>query len=458
MESKPLTWRLFKTTFNIPQDVTSASIQIAGDNAYEFYLNGHLVATTADFDPSAPVYGSWPGSGSQAPFIDTNSFTLPHEYLITGANTLLFVVRNWDNSGSGNPSGLIYKVTLTSGPISLPTPASYSLGKWLDANPVSYTGYWTAIDGAQWVSTTTENAGVETANEGDTWRLFKEDFNIPADATSISGTIEIAGDNAYEVYLNGHLVDTTALFNPSAPVYGSWPGSGSQAPFTSIASFILPFNYFVTGANTLMFVVRNWDNNGSDNPSGLIYKATLDYDVPSIPAQVWYLNSINHPEMEKTFGIQQDSVSIEKGATVTWLSDQAAINDVAFSSGTWTVKLVTGDWGTDKCLVQIGDYDTTGDTFTAFNTTPAIGLYNGGIITITINTGGTVYQGDYLALSIKNGSGASQTIITEGNSYLTPPIGSPDYPMPEMASGILLGGGLIGLVGYMAIRKKKSNR
>lgn len=349
---------------------------------------------------------------------------------------------------------LVARPSFSSAPSLLPADlATYS---WSPAS--TFTGYpaWVTISGAQWVSTTSANYGVETANEGDTWRLFKTTFNIPQDVTSAS--IQIAGDNAYEFYLNGHLVATTADFDPSAPVYGSWPGSGSQAPFTSIASFILPFNYFVTGANTLMFVVRNWDNNGSDNPSGLIYKATLDYDVPSIPAQVWYLNSINHPEMEKTFGIQQDSVSIEKGATVTWLSDQAAINDVAFSSGTWTVKLVTGDWGTDKCLVQIGDYDTTGDTFTAFNTTPAIGLYNGGIITITINTGGTVYQGDYLALSIKNGSGASQTIITEGNSYLTPPIGSPDYPMPEMASGILLGGGLIGLVGYMAIRKKKSNR
>jgi hypothetical protein len=37
------------------------------------------------------------------------------------------------------------------------------------------------------------------------------------------------------------------------------------------------------------------------------------------------------------------------------------------------------------------------------------------------------------------------------------PESDPGYPLPEIAAGILLGGGLIGLISFVVIQKKKSS-
>ncbi len=49
---------------------------------------------------------------------------------------------------------------------------------------------------------------------------------------------------------------------------------------------MLPFEQIYTysltpqpGVNTLMFVVRNWDN-GGENPTALMYQAAITYTVP----------------------------------------------------------------------------------------------------------------------------------------------------------------------------------
>jgi hypothetical protein len=131
---------------------------------------------------------------------------------------------------------------------------------------------WTSISGANWISTTSANSGVETNNEGDTWRLFKTTFTVPPNATTLQATVYIAADNAFEFYLNGTRITTTADFSPSAPVYGP-PGSNT-APFTNTWSYdIAP----TTGSNTLLFVVRNWYHEDSANPSGLVYKVSVVY-------------------------------------------------------------------------------------------------------------------------------------------------------------------------------------
>ncbi len=155
--------------------------------------------------------------------------------------------------------------------------ASYG-GSWSAASVVANPdGSWTAIGGANWVSTTTANSGVENANESDAWRLFRASFNIANFNTVTGANIQIAADNAFELYLNGSLIATTATWNPAAPVYGTGPGpSGTTVPFEEAATYSLPVQQ---GANTLMFVVRNWDNSGQGNPSGLLYKVTIRYGV-----------------------------------------------------------------------------------------------------------------------------------------------------------------------------------
>ncbi len=103
-------WRLFKTTFVAPANVTAAKVYLAADNAFEFYLNGTLIATSANFSPSAPVYGTASPGGSTLPFSTVWIYNITP---VTGTNTLTFVVRNWNNGGGSNPTGLIYKVTVT---------------------------------------------------------------------------------------------------------------------------------------------------------------------------------------------------------------------------------------------------------------------------------------------------------------------------------------------------------
>jgi hypothetical protein len=277
-------WRLYRATFNITNlpAVTAATIQIAADNAYEFYLNGHKIASTATLDPEAPVYGLWPGNGTQVPFTHIADFNFTTPYLVAGTNTLMFVVRNWDNYGSDNPSGLIYKVTLQHAATHQQlNPAVYSgTGTWFDAPVVTVpASQWIQmITGAQWVSTTADYSGTDNDYKGDGWRLFRDQFTIPSGANITSATIQIAGDNAFELYLNGNLIASTA---PVETVYGASPEpGGSMAPFENIVTYTITPQ---TGANTLMFVVRNWALSSGNNPTGLLYTASITYETSSVP-------------------------------------------------------------------------------------------------------------------------------------------------------------------------------
>jgi PKD repeat protein len=183
---------------------------------------------------------------------------------------------------------------------------------------------------------------------------------------------------------------------------------------------------------------------------------TSSTGLPS--THVWHLDSTGHPVMEKT-GTQSGSVDIAAGSSAIWLSDQAAAADVTFASGIWTIKLATtSDWSS-TCSAQIGYFNTAGNgAFTAFNATAVSGTYSGGIITITITTGGDVSKNDYLALKIINGSGSSHSITTDGSSSLTAPSGSPNFPTPETPTVVLLGIGLVCLSGFLFVRRKKAIR
>ncbi|HSW58000.1 MAG TPA: hypothetical protein VLH15_06330, partial [Dehalococcoidales bacterium] len=170
-------------------------------------------------------------------------------------------------------------------------------------------------------------------------------------------------------------------------------------------------------------------------------------------SQRWNLNS--NLIMEKN-GAQSGFVEfgIAEGLEHIWLSDQAAQTDVTFPAGDyWIIHLVTEDWE-GACQAQIGESD--GTTFNPFNAVPVFGIINGDIITFTINTGGTIPQGNYLALKIFTADGSR--IITEGKSFLKSPATDPCYPLPELSTGILLGLGLAGLGAYLALRRRKSAR
>ncbi len=90
----------FTRTFTLPGNVTGASLQIAADNSYRFWVNGALVGA----DPSQDNYGS------------ADSYTNVSSYLHAGSNTIVFEVENWawpTDSPTVNPAGLLYRLNVT---------------------------------------------------------------------------------------------------------------------------------------------------------------------------------------------------------------------------------------------------------------------------------------------------------------------------------------------------------
>jgi hypothetical protein len=175
----------------------------------------------------------------------------------------------------------------------------------------------------------------------------------------------------------------------------------------------------------------------------------------AVNSQTWYLDSIvgtsGYRVMEKTLGAQTGTVPVE-GTTELWLSDQpAGAGGVTFDDGTWTVHLentFTGDYS-----VQIGQSNGTHGDFTAFHY-PESGTASGSINLNIDLTDISVLQGNYLALLVNNtGTGS---VITDGSSYLGAPSSTPSYPVPELAAGILLAGGLAALGGLVIISRKRA--
>jgi hypothetical protein len=168
------------------------------------------------------------------------------------------------------------------------------------------------------------------------------------------------------------------------------------------------------------------------------------------PSQTWYLdNMTTGPVMEQTVGAQSGSVPLG-GTTVTWLSDYAADSPVVFDAGTWIVYLTTTDL-TGACEVTIGESD--GTTLTGFDS--ATGTAIEGSLTINMDLGAvTVPQDHYLALQVTNSGTGS--ILTDGSSFLGAPSSTPSYPLPELATGILLAAGLAALGGLVLISRKRA--
>jgi len=139
---------------------------------------------------------------------------------------------------------------------------------------------------AVWVSSADPREGDQDSYKDDQWRLFKEEFTIPAGSINISGSVHFTADNAVAVYLNGVLVDTT----PEGPagyedlVYGDSPYGAFDPQYFSqlFEANITPQE----GPNTLMFVVRNWGWPSGGNPTGLLYRAEIEYDPLAGPTEV----------------------------------------------------------------------------------------------------------------------------------------------------------------------------
>lgn len=178
----------------------------------------------------------------------------------------------------------------TSNPSADPlNPSLYSVPGWTSAVAVSSVpGVWASLAGATWVSTTPSYSGNDGNYLPDSWRLFKAEFTIPTGAIVTSASIELTADNAFELYFNGTSIASTF---PPDTVFGSAPGppySFPRVPPYPFQQLYGPYTFTpVVGTNTLMFAVRNWDNTGApNNPTGLLYKAVIEYALPEIEKEL----------------------------------------------------------------------------------------------------------------------------------------------------------------------------
>ena len=180
----------------------------------------------------------------------------------------------------------------------------------------------------------------------------------------------------------------------------------------------------------------------------------------------WDLDSGTPLIMWKPDHTESGSVSFGDGDIKVWRADTSAVPDegVYFLSEQWQGRLTTNEDLAGKYTVDIGYSNADGSGFVSNGVTGSQTSYNSGmgasnfaIGTTTGANGFTVPQGKYLALKV-TASGASFTVTTTGNSYVVWPKDDPDYPYPELSTLVLLSVGLLTLIGYVGLRRRRNNK
>jgi hypothetical protein len=190
-------------------------------------------------------------------------------------------------------------------------------------------------------------------------------------------------------------------------------------------------------------------------------------------SQTWYLDgwggvAVNSLQMTRSTTLHDDPLTLYYGTDMVWIADAAAETDTSFTDGAWILTLQTdGNWAeTSKdnpnLTVQIGGYHPADNSFYYFDTSVGTNAYvhAGKVIIVSLieKSVETVNSGDYLCVRVTNDDSAGEHMVyfAEGGSTLVSPVSDPGYACPELQSGILLGVGLVGLVTYIATRKKKT--
>jgi hypothetical protein len=202
-------------------------------------------------------------------------------------------------------------------------------------------------------------------------------------------------------------------------------------------------------------------------------------DPSSKGSKVWYLYSTtmndkwSNPELYMSTSMTPSgSETVAAGTSKMWIADQIALADVTYPNDAWAVRFGTdANWGGSSMPnfeVKIGYWSNTGFTELPMNATPVFyaGYYEMEFQSVPA-VGQTIPVNTYLAVKVTNHSNNDHPIYTgkwipdsapnsRYFSCLTSPQSDPGYPLPELAAGILLGAGVLGLGGFMLVRRKKA--
>ena len=204
-------------------------------------------------------------------------------------------------------------------------------------------------------------------------------------------------------------------------------------------------------------------------------------------SQVWYLYNTtandkwgNSELYMSTTGAPSGSVGIPAGTNKMWIADKIALADVTFPNDMWAIRFATDqDWGASdnggNFRTEIGywglnpAYPSGPQYIFTVLAMDSSGVWADGYYECEFkgvpDAGQTIPVGTYLAVVVYNNGGVGHPIYTgyqinppKGSYYyscITSPQSDPGYPLPELATGILLGAGILGLGGFMIIRHRK---
>ena len=186
----------------------------------------------------------------------------------------------------------------------------------------------------------------------------------------------------------------------------------------------------------------------------------------SAVTQTWYLSSDTTTGGNIMYRGDQSgatgNVQIEKGGSVIWLANENATVDLTFPVGDWSVTTqkssATGSGEGVAFTASIGVYNAT-TTFSPKGSVSGSLSTSSQTFTIKDASSFTVHTGEWLALQITNtetrqGNRKFNIVTSASASYVTQPETTFTYPIPELATIVLFGAGLLALVGYIAYRKR----
>ncbi|MFC1860964.1 hypothetical protein ACFLYL_01615 [Chloroflexota bacterium] len=178
--------------------------------------------------------------------------------------------------------------------------------------------------------------------------------------------------------------------------------------------------------------------------------------------------------MSTTAGSSATSVALPSGQRAWWYSDEAAQSDITFGTGTWTSSIFVfcqgGDEESDKNLtVSLWSVAADGAVTTPFatefktiNTTTThtyrtfSALTPGGSVTIPLGyrIGYSVEWAGSNNISIGFDNEAGLT----DSSWLQSDISAPLFPVPELAIYILLSLGLVAIILFYTVIKRRKRK